>query len=341
MERLQPNIEALDRELAGLAERYRLPGLSLALAVDQELVFARGYGFADLEQKIQASPDTAYRIASLTKPISAAIAMKQVEAGRLSLNDPLFAHVPDLPERCRKLRPELDRQGIRLLDDFDCEATGLQLRHVITHTAEGTPGDAYRYNGLIFGVLTDVLENVTGQSFADLLRQDILLPLGMTASAVSQGDTSRPQVIATLAKPYKLEADRLVRSEYPKPTLSASAGIVSTVLDYLRFDAAMDRHEIVSAKSKAVMYAQIRLNDGRLSPYGIGHFIQAHEGNVLVWHYGHWPGSFSSLYLKVPERSATLILMGNSDGLSAPFDLGAGDVLKSPFAGAFLDAFPP
>jgi beta-lactamase family protein len=71
----------------------------------------------------------------------------------------------------------------------------------------------------------------------------------------------------------------------------------------------------------------------------LGWFIQAHEGVRLVWHYGYWPESFSSLYLKRPERKIALIVLANRDGLSAPFLLGAGDVTRSPFANSFLRIF--
>lgn len=78
---------------------------------------------------------------------------------------------------------------------------------------------------------------------------------------------------------------------------------------------------------------------GRNLPYGLGWFIQAHEGVRLVWHYGYWPESFSSPHLKLPERKIALIVLANSDGLSAPFLLGAGDVTRSPFANSFLRIF--
>src|SRR5207248_2519759 len=80
-------------------------------------------------------------------------------------------------------------------------------------------------------------------------------------------------------------------------------------------------------------------HDGRKLPYGLGWFVQSHEGARLVWHYGYWPESFSSLYLKLPERKLALLLLANSDGLSAPFSLGGGDVTRSAFAGSFLRIF--
>jgi CubicO group peptidase (beta-lactamase class C family) len=114
--------------------------------------------------------------------------------------------------------------------------------------------------------------------------------------------------------------------------------MISTVLDLAKFDAAMDNNLLVTADSKAALFTPTRSNDGEVLPYGMGWFVQEHEGSKLVWHYG-WEIAYSSLILKIPERDVTLILLANSNGASAPFDLGAGDVLASPFAVLFVELF--
>jgi CubicO group peptidase (beta-lactamase class C family) len=95
----------------------------------------------------------------------------------------------------------------------------------------------------------------------------------------------------------------------------------------------------VSEKSKATMFTPTISNGGKPLPYGLGWFVQYHHGVKLVWHYGHAPRAYSSLILKVPEEGLTFILLANSDGASAPFRLGAGNVLRSVFAVAFLNRF--
>jgi CubicO group peptidase (beta-lactamase class C family) len=127
-------------------------------------------------------------------------------------------------------------------------------------------------------------------------------------------------------------------SDYPV-ILSASAGMVTTVLDMAKFDVAMDRNLIVSAESKAAMFSNTISSSGNPLPYGLGWFVQEHAGVKLVWHYGWAPKAYSSLILKVPQKEVTLILFSNSEGASANFHLGRGNVLRSPFAVAFLNAF--
>ena len=101
----------------------------------------------------------------------------------------------------------------------------------------------------------------------------------------------------------------------------------------------MDRNLIVTQASKELMFTQNISNSGDPLPYGLGWFVQNHKGMKLVWHYGWAPKAYSSLILKVPEEEVTLILLANSEGASAPFRLGAGNVLRSPFAVAFLKLF--
>jgi CubicO group peptidase (beta-lactamase class C family) len=160
----------------------------------------------------------------------------------------------------------------------------------------------------------------------------------MTSSIPNPSDSRRQQVLAELAKPYRInDAGDAVLSDFEQE-LNAGAGMVSTVLDLAKFDVAMDRNLILSQESKEAMFTPTLSNSGESLPYGMGWFVQELEGVQLVWHYGQQT-TFSSLILKVPEQALTLILLANSDGASAPFNLGAGDVLTSPFAVAFLDLF--
>ncbi|MDH3918919.1 MAG: beta-lactamase family protein, partial [Rhodospirillales bacterium] len=163
------------------------------------------------------------------------------------------------------------------------------------------------------------------------------------------------QVLARQAKYYRAHGSGFEPSDWPPPewieamercgldstpSLNAGAGMISNVLDLAKFDAAMDRDAIVSAQSKALMFAATRSNSGERRPYGLGWFIQDSDNHRLVWHNGDAPGAHSSLLFKVPAADHTLILLANSDGASSPFDLTKGNVLDSPFARLFLHWLP-
>ena len=111
------------------------------------------------------------------------------------------------------------------------------------------------------------------------------------------------------------------------------------MLDLAKFSLAMEQNQIVSAGSKAAMFSPTIAKGGQTLPYGLGWFVQDHNGRKIIWHYGHEPESFSSLIIKVPDEELTFILLTNSAAASATYNLGAGDVLASPFARAFLDLF--
>jgi CubicO group peptidase (beta-lactamase class C family) len=326
-----PRLARLDAQLEQLRKLVAVPGLSAAVVRDQQVAWAKGFGFADVAGRVPAAPDTPYRIASLTKPFAATLILQLVEQGKVGLDDPMAKYAPAFP------------------------GDGVKVRHVLSHTSEGTPGANYRYNGNRFASLDAVIEKASGESFRQRLARVVLGPLGMADSVPGQDVLDRPnplrdglgpddrsryeRALKRLAKSYTLYgAEELVPSGYPPRGISSAAGLVSTATDLARFDAAVDRHQFLKPETQRLAWTPAVSNDGRTLPYALGWFVQDHTGLRLAWHYGYWP-TFSALILKVPERNVSLILLANSDGLSAPFSLGAGDVLNSPFAQTFLRLF--
>jgi CubicO group peptidase (beta-lactamase class C family) len=349
-------IQALEQKLEELRKELNIPGMSVAVLQEQEVVFARGFGYADVENEIAATENTPYYIASCTKPFAAAVLMQLVEAGKLDLDAAMADILKDttfpFPSGAIHgyagwcdtiLELSRDTSGPYaayrfLFEDYRCDTERITVRHHLTHTSQGEPGAAYRYNGFLYGWLAWVVEAAPGHRFADLLVENITGPLDMTSSIPNPSDTGRQLVLAELAKPYRVDdAGKAVLSDFEQD-LNAGAGMVSTVLDLAKFDVAMDRNLIVSQQSKEAMFTPTISNRGEPLPYGMGWFVQELEGVKLVWHYGQQT-TYSSLILKVPGHELTLIVLANSDGLSAPFNLGKGDVHKSPFAVTFINLF--
>ena len=336
--------DRLGRALDSLRVRYEVPGLAAVIVADGEVAFARGYGWADVEGRHPVTAVTPFRIASLTKPLAAAALLRLTEQGRLDLDRPFADYVAGYDRGCQLFTsPEVLAEEPALgplVADWRCaaERDHLTVRRYLTHTAQGEPGAAFRYNGFLYGQLFRVAEGASGRPFADLLRDDLFVPLGMSRTLPSQADSTRPAVLATLALPYRSDGGRPERADWPRPfDANAGAGVVSTVLDLARFDAALDGGAVLGPTAREAAFTPARSSaTGERLPYGLGWFVQDHGGKRLVWHYGWQPGAYSGLWLRVPERGLTLILLANSEGLSAAFDLGAGDVTRSPFAQAFL-----
>lgn len=338
-------------QVEALREKYAIPGLSLVVLHRRQVLCAEGFGYADLEKRLSATPETPYHLASLTKPFSAAVLVKLEQEGRLNLDAELAVVLENkvitrgnytfhgYADACRQIRAASQDPSLRryasLIDDFRCDSQRITVRHLLTHTAQGVPGETYRYNGFLFGLLASVAEVAAGKPFDQLLVETIIQPLDMDRTIPTWDERIRDRVMIDRATYYRKAPDGFVPSEY-RTRLSASAGMVSTVMDLAKFDQAMDRDLIVSQASKAAMFTAARSTSGQPLPYGLGWFVQEHNGMKLVWHYGHAPRAYSSLVLKCLDRDATLILLANSEGASAPFDLGAGDVMRSPFASAFI-----
>jgi len=330
----------LTRDLELLRQELAIPGMSVAVLLNQHVVYARGFGLADIDRGIAATEGTPYHIASLTKPFSAGLVMRLVEAGLITLDsrmrdlcaESVFVvngeEVHGYDALCEKL--------VGLIN-HPCAEHDFTLRHHLSHTARGIPGERYRYTGWLFGMVTEAVEAVTHRNFAELLAEEITGPLGLSSTVPNLSAVRTWQILERRALPYRIiDGNRHEFSRFPSQ-IRASAGMVSTVLDLARFDIAIDRNELLTPASTQTMWNPTTLNDGSVAPYGLGWYVQDLDAvGRIVWHAGWQPDMYSGLYIKVPSAGATFIMLANSDGASAPFDLSSGDVTRSPLARRFL-----
>ncbi|MFN2512235.1 MAG: serine hydrolase [Pyrinomonadaceae bacterium] len=162
-------ITRLETQLESLRQELKIPALSAAIVKDQKVLWAKGFGFADVENKVPATEHTPYHLASLTKTFASTILMQLVQEGKIKLDDPV------------------SKYGITLESDGV-----IRVRHLFSHTSEGNPGESYRYNGNRFAELDKVIERATGKSFGELLIANILDPLNMTETAPNV-----PRIVST------------------------------------------------------------------------------------------------------------------------------------------------
>ena len=145
-------------------------------------------------------------------------------------------------------------------------------------------------------------------------------------------------VVKALAQPYALDREfKVTKISYPQG-FSVSAGLISTVLDMAKYDIAIDQNKFLKKETQQLAFTPTVSTKGETLPYGLGWFTTNYKGTKLIWHYGYWTGN-SSFILKVPEQNITFIIMANSDNLSRPTDLGAGNALSSAVGMAFLKTF--
>jgi CubicO group peptidase (beta-lactamase class C family) len=229
--------------------------------------------------------------------------------------------------------------------NYNCDTARITVRHHLTHTAQGEPGTRYAYNGFLFLRLSSIVDALSPKGYVRAIEDDILTPLGMNDTALGSADPNKADVIARMAKPYRLDADgALVESDTygpPFSSINASVGVISTVLDLAKYDAAIDRDLVYSAQAKKQVWTPGVSPAGERFPYGLGWFVFDVPGSDtgFTWHYGWYGDAFSALLFKVPDRELTLILLACTDRASSPFWLGDGDPLRSAFVTTFLDAF--
>ena len=322
---LDTRLAFFTRYVDPLRTQLGIPGLSAAIVSSGRIVWQSGFGFADIERRIPASPDTPYRIASITKTFASTLLLQCVERGTLGLEQ------------------QMRNFGVTAPDP------AATVRQVLAMASDPPAGSRYRYDGDRFAALTPVVEACTRTPFRHALRVEILERVAMfdsvpgqdletAAAGFNEVTLSRYRsVIARLAKPYTVANGRPSLAEYPPRGINAAAGLISTVRDLAGYATTIDSGVLLRRETLAIAWTPFVLANSQPSPYGLGWFTQATEAGPAMWHYGQWP-TFSSLLLKLPARNITLILLANSDGLSARFPLADGDVRVSPFARAFIAA---
>jgi CubicO group peptidase (beta-lactamase class C family) len=317
-----------ERYLDLLRQQAGIPGLSAAIVKDSQISWERGFGYQNQEARIVATPDTPYLVGDISQTLATVLLLQCVEERHLDLDDPV------------------SRFGVKLPDS---DAT---LQQVLSHTsAAGAP---FRYDLERFTQSTTAMEWCAPQAYRKSVAHRILERLAMKDSVPGR-DLRDPGVVPPglfdqaaferysavldrLAVPYKLDKKgKAVRSDpLPPAGITAADGLVSTVRDLARLDAAIDDLILLRGETLSVAWRNVLARDGTPSPTGLGWFVQGYEGELVVWQFGLIPGAYSSLVLKLPARRATLILLANSDGLSAPYQLSQGDVTRSLFASVFL-----
>lgn len=325
------SFELFERYLDALRQQAGIPGLSAAIVQNRRIVWERGFGLQEVDAAVPATPITPYPVGDLTQTLAAVLLVQCVERGALDLDAPVDRWTDAIGE------------------------PGVTIRHLLSHRADREP-TRFKYDPARYAALTPVVDDCTERPYRLALAEELLDRLAMVDSVPGSdlADPAAPAralfeerrldqyaaVLRRLATPYRLDGKRKrVRTEVAPTGLDAATGLVSTVRDLARLDAALDDGILVAPGNLAAMWTNARTEDGTTLPTGLGWFVQLYNGARVVWHFGLRRDAWSSLLVKIPERDVTLILLANSDGLNAPFNLAEGDVTRSLFARLFLRLF--
>ena len=227
-DRLVPGVGSTDipaflERLDVLRDANGIPGLSVAVVQEQALVLAAGLGYADLEKHTPATAETLYNVASVAKPLSAVVAFRLVEQGVLDLDRPMSGYSA-WAEFCMEFsqQPSIFARGLR------CHPLSHTLRHLLTHTATGTPGTKFSYNPVLYSWASRPIMAVGDAPFSTLVERYVFAPAGMDRSARIHRDLSLPRHLEErLAPPHRVDPSGAIgRAPDPPPQGDGARGVV-------------------------------------------------------------------------------------------------------------------
>jgi CubicO group peptidase (beta-lactamase class C family) len=319
----------------------RIPGLSIAVVRGGEVVYARGFGFRDVERGLAATPRTVYGIGSVTKSFTAIAVLKLVEEGKLSLDDEVSKYVPlRLEARGRPIRihhllthssgiPALAYAEAFIRSQLGLDGTWLPVakaEDVISFMSDyagwvhAEPGTRYFYLNEGYVLLGYVVSKVSGTRYEDFVRKYILRPLGMSRTYFEEAEVSADQDVAT---PYIVDREgRYVRSRFPYG-ITADGGLLSNCEDMARYVSMLiGRGELGGVRILGREYVEamerkyIDIPSGMFGDDGYGYGLTVTErflGRKLVRHSGSVL-VYTAFMGYLPDDGVGVVVLANSSG---------------------------
>lgn len=317
-----------------------IPGLSVAVLVDGHIVWSEGFGYADLEQRVPATPLTRFRIGSVSKPVTAAAVGLLVQDGTLDLDAPVQRYVPDFPVQqwpitTRQVAGHL--AGIRHYEDPAEMLSSRRYPDVRSalaiferDTLRFEPGTRYGYSSYGFNLVSAVVEGAAGEPFLALLRRRVFEPLGLTSIVAEHQDS----VLAWRARFYERVPDgRVNNAPYVDQSNKwAGGGFVSNSEDVVRFGWAHVSGALLEPATVTLLTTPQRLRDGASTGYGIGWSAATDSaGRRTFGHTGSSTGGRAVL-LVYPEERVVVAALANLS--QAPMSTALAGRLAAPFIAA-------
>lgn len=321
--------------------------LSVALVKDDEIILAEGIGWQDHDAEERTTAKTSYLAASITKTFTGATLLAMEADGHIDL-DADFTTLSDWDRRCDWLTSSGIIFGGGTMDDGykvaapKCEGP-ISLRNVLQHRVQGEPGTTFFYNPIVFGRLSNWVEENTDKSWREWMRHYVIEPAELHHVAAGWRDPKGATALTNLAPPFRHapeKSDGLAPSPLPNPELNASSGIIASVLDLAHYSIALDNGKILSDSLREKMWTPPRDENGKPAPYAYGWFVQDWNGHRLVWHSGWWPDAYAGFLVKAPDDGWTLVALGNTDGIRTDINtLTRAEVEANPLVAKFLELF--
>lgn len=318
---------------------HSIPSLAVAVAQKGALLWEEGFGWADREQRIAATPHTLYSLASISKPITTTGLMILKERGLLDLDHPINDYLGEGKLRARV--GNVDEATVRRVANH---TSGLPAHHRFFYQDEPgsppsmdetiqrygnlvmVPGERYQYSNLGYGILGEVIARLSGKSYADFLREELFLPLGMLRASVNVG----PGLEAFQAQRYAADGTRYPFYDFDHPGGSA---VYCSAHDLLRFGMfhlklhLPDQKAVLSDESLDEMQLSTARQD-KSNGYGFGwHIYDGVEEHTIIGHGGGMDGVNTVLSI-IPTAQIAIVVLVNASGRISLANEVADDILS-------------
>jgi serine beta-lactamase-like protein LACTB, mitochondrial len=302
-----------------------VPGLSVAVVENAELEWASGFGFADLENHVPATEFTLYRLASISKSLSATGAMKLVEKGNLELDDPVQKYCPVFPQKSGAITTRLvmgHLAGIRhYKSDSQNDPEVGNTKHFDDPIQAGLdffkkdpllsePGKQFHYSTQGYTLVGCVMQGASGAKYTEYMRQNVFIPAGMEHTLVDD----RFAIIPYRTRFYhKTESGTVENADFLDSSYKIpGGGWLSSAEDMARFETAMLSDKLLKPETRSLMWTPLKPSDGQPNGYALGWGTLTEDGVRYVGHDGGQQGTSTNFFI-APEKRAGVVVLANME----------------------------
>lgn len=299
------------------------PGASVGIIRAGRMVFAKGYGLADLTSRTPNTPETNFRLASVSKQFTALAVLILRERGKLTLEETLpafFAEFPAFGQAITVRQLLTHSSGLLDYEDLIPPGTALPvldqdvLRLIIQDGRTNRvptyfpPGTQYRYSNTAYSLLALIVQARSGQTFAQFLRNNIFQPLGMSNTLAYEAGSSR--VLHRAFGHGRRDGGWERTDQSLSSSVLGDGGIYSSLQDLFKWDQALYTTRLVSAATRKEAFTPQIATDKPGKSYGYGWYLTEYHGSKQIWHSGETIG-FRTRLVRIPEQQLTVIILSN------------------------------
>jgi serine beta-lactamase-like protein LACTB len=322
---LPDKLKKVEAVISSEMSRQKIPAVSVAIVTNNQLQWSNGYGLADLENFVPAKASTAYRLASVSKPITAVAAMQLAERNKLNLDAPVQKYCPAFPQKQWTITPRqllAHISGIRHYKSVD-EAFSTRHYGSLVEALEifkndpllFEPGTKFSYSTFGYVLLGCVIEGASGMRYADYIRENISNPAGIANLRVDDVYAIIPNRAQGYSKTESGDSQNsaIVDNSNKIP----GGGLSSTVEDLAKFALALQTGKLLKEETLKQMWTPQRTRDGQATGGTLGWALTERNGQREIWHDGGQARVSTILYM-LPDRGFAVAIMTNLEDVNMP-----------------------